>query len=217
MARRIANSIYSCDPSYDVWKLPIQHAATETACHRSEVGHPFDCLMRCFNQSWDLVLHVAWGIHHPKNINLYRLIGASNWVWVPHNDTARNLMSSHLSSDIRWLDIPIQRQLVRRAYHAVDRLLCFSVNSVITEYKSNQDQITRPGTRAWTSSFSAIKDSGVTAVTVVCVRPTHECCCWRGSWYIAWVKLQRSSKLDTAFTTWQKVGVWQLPAIISSS
>ena len=98
MARRIANSIYSCDPSYDVWKLPIQHAATETACHRSEVGHPFDCLMRCFNQSWDLVLHVAWGIHHPKNINLYRLIGASNWVWVPHNDTARNLMSCHLTS-----------------------------------------------------------------------------------------------------------------------
>ena len=213
MARRITNSIYSCDPSYDVWKLPIQHAATETACHRSEVGHPFDCLMRCFNQSWDLVLHVAWGIHHPKNINLYRLIGASNWVWVPHNDTARNLMSCHLTSG----DLTSQFSGNLRAVYIMQWIVFYASLWILLLRNTNQDQITRPGTRAWISSFSVIKDSGVTAVTVVCVRPTHECCCWRGSWYIAWVKLQRSSKLDTAFTTWQKVGVWQLPAIISSS
>ena len=177
MARRIANSIYSCDPSYDVWKLPIQHAATETACHRSEVGHPFDCLMRCFNQSWDLVLHVAWGIHHPKNINLYRLIGASNWVWVPHNDTARNLMSCHLTSG----DLTSQFSGNLRAVYIMQWIVFYASLWILLLRNTNQDQITRPGTRAWISSFSVIKDSGVTAVTAVCVRPTHECCCWRGS------------------------------------
>jgi len=179
-------------------------ACSHGDCLPSEVGHPFDCLMRCFNQSWDLVLHVAWGIHHPKNINLYRLgVGPSQW----------HSTQSDVKSPVIWHQV---------TWHPNSAATCapcisYSGSSFITEYKSNQDQITGPGTRAWTSSFSVIKDSGVTAVTVVCVRPTHECCCWRGSWYIAWVKLQRSSKLDTAFTTWQKVDVWQLPAIISSS
>jgi len=104
-----------------------------------------------------------------------------------------------------------------RAVYIMQWIVFYASLWILLLRNTNQDQITRPGTRAWISSFSVIKDSGVTAVTVVCVRPTHECCCWRGSWYIAWVKLQRSSKLDTAFTTWQKVGVWQLPAIISSS
>jgi len=139
---------------------------------------------------WDLVLHVAWGIHavnHPKNINLYHLISGQSWV--PHNDTARNLMSS-CRETMQWI------------------VFCASLWILITECKSNQDQITRPGTQTLTSSF---KDSGVTAVCDaypwrMLTRPLV--CCMSKVLEVYPQELSYKSKLDTALKIYNIAKRW---------